>query len=250
MYEFKSLHKLLDCFAEMGVPAFDIEVRHKGQQVLRRMHGYSDYEKTKPVDGIEKYFIYSCSKLITCAALLTLFEKGKFGIYDKLSNYIPEFAEMTVVENGIARKAENPITIENLFTMTAGLTYNLYSDNLRDAREKTNGVCPTVETMKYLAKDPLAFEPGARFSYSLCHDVIAALVEIISGEKFSVYVKKNIFDRLGMQNTTFAVSEKVLSELCAQYRYNAETKTYNSVGTLNNYLLGSDYESQAIIKQA
>ena len=150
MYEFKSLHKLLDCFAEMGIPAFDIEVRHKGQTVLRRMHGYSDYEKTKPIDGSEKYFIYSCSKPITCAALMTLFEQGKFSLQDNVSAYIPEFAEMNVAENGTLRKAQRPITIENLFTMTAGLTYDLRSTNLNDAREKTGGACPTVETMRYL----------------------------------------------------------------------------------------------------
>ena len=61
MYEFRSLNKLLDYFAQMGTPSFDIEVRHRGKTVMRRMHGYSDVGKTKPIDGTEKYHIYSCS---------------------------------------------------------------------------------------------------------------------------------------------------------------------------------------------
>ncbi len=243
MYEFKSLNKLLDYFAEMGTPSFDIEVRHRGQTVMRRMHGFSDKEKTKPIDGSEKYHIYSCSKPITCVAAMTLFEKGKFSLQDKLSAYMPEFSKMYVRENGALREAKNPITIENLFTMTAGFTYDLRSENLMAAREETGGICGTRETMKYLAKDPLAFEPGAKYSYSLCHDVLAALVEVISGERFGDYVKKNVFDRAGMTNSTYLPDKETLDSLCAQYAYHADTGEYEYVGARNNYRIGSEYES-------
>ena len=73
--------------------------------------------------------------------------------------------------------------------MTAGFTYDLYSENLKQAWADTDGRCPTRETMKYLAKDPLAFEPGTAWNYSLCHDVLAALVEVLSGMKFEEYVR-------------------------------------------------------------
>lgn len=243
MYEFKSLNKLLDYFAQMGTPSFDIEVRHRGKTVMRRMHGYSDVGKTKPIDGTEKYHIYSCSKPITCVAAMTLFEKGKFSLQDKLSAYMPEFSKMYVREGDTVREAKNPITIENLFTMTAGFTYDLRSKNLMAAREETGGACATRETMKYLAKDPLAFEPGERFSYSLCHDVIAAFVEVVSGEKFGDYVKRNVFDRAGMTNSTFLPDKETLDSLCAQYRYHADKREYEYVGSQNNYNIGTEYES-------
>ncbi len=76
--------------------------------------------------------------------------------------------------------------------MTAGFSYACYSPSLKRCIEETDGKCPTREAMKYLAKEPLLFEPGDRWEYSLCHDVLAALVEVLSGEKFETYVKKNI----------------------------------------------------------
>ena len=243
MYEFKSLNKLLDKFAEMGVPSFDIEIRHKGNKVFRRMHGYSDLEKTKPIDGSEKYHIYSCSKPITCVAAMTLFEKGKLGLTDKLSAYMPEFSKMQVLENGVVRDAKSDITVEQLFTMCAGFTYDLRSKNLNLCREETNGVCATREAMKYLAKDPLAFDPGAKFNYSLCHDVLAALVEVIAGEKFGDYVKRAVFDRAGMENSTFLPNKEILDSLCAQYRYNADSNKYEYIGACNGYRIGEQYES-------
>jgi len=243
MYDFISLNKLLDFFIEMGVPSFDIEVRHRGKTVMRRMHGYSDAQKTKPIDGTEKYHIYSCSKPITCVAMMTLFEKGKFSFYDRLSAYMPEFSKMYIREGDGVKEAQNPITIENLFTMSAGLSYDLRSENLMAAREQTGGRCQTREVMKYLAKDPLLFEPGTKFNYSLCHDVLAALVEVISGEKFGDYVKRNVFDRAEMGDSTFLPDEDVLSSLCAQYTYHADTREYEYIGPRNNYRIGTEYES-------
>ena len=240
MYSFTRLNEHLDKFIEMGVPSFDIKVLYKGDEVFRRMHGYSDYDKTVPINGKELYNIYSCSKPITCTAAMTLFDKGKFSLEDKLSDYMPEFTNMKVqTENGL-RDAVRPIRIIDLFTMSAGFTYNLRSENLLRAVKETNGAS-TVETMKYLALDPLVFEPGEKFLYSLCHDVIAALVEVISGEKFGDYVKREIFDKAGMTETTYLPDENTKKKLCAQYRF--ENGTYVPIGDICTYRLGENYES-------
>ena len=71
--------------------------------------------------------------------------------------------------------------------------------------------------MRYLAKEPLLFEPGERWEYSLCHDVLAAFVEVISGMCFGEYVKKNIFEPLGMNNSTFLLDDSELDTICSQY---------------------------------
>ena len=65
---------------------------------------------------------------------------------------------------------------------------------------------PTREAMKYLACDPLIFEPGTSWEYSLCHDVLAAVVEVVSGKRFGEFVKENIFDVVGMKRSTFFVA--------------------------------------------
>ena len=239
----KNLDALIDEFAAMGVPSIDISVRLHGEEIYRRMEGYSDAAKTKPVNGRERYNVYSCSKPITVTAAMQLWERGKLGLEDKLSDYLPEFYAMNVREGGEVRPAKREITIRDLFTMSAGLTYDLWSENLRAARGETGGRCPTREVMKYLARDPLAFDPGERYNYSLCHDVIAALVEVISGERFGEYVKKNIFEPAGMENSTFLATDDERSKLAEQYGYDSSTKIYNPIGGSNGYCIGSEYES-------
>lgn len=240
MSSFKKLDAHLDKYTELGIPSFHIEVKYKGETVYTRFHGYSDYEKKVPMNGSELYNIYSCSKPLTCTAAMTLFDKGKFKLEDKLCDYLPEFTNMKVkTANGLV-DAERPIRIIDLFTMSAGLTYDLRTENLVQGMEETDGA-PTVEMMKYLARDPLAFHPAEKFSYSLCHDVIAALVEVISQERFGEYIKREVFDKAGMEETTFLPTEETSKRLCAQYRF--ENGQYTPIGDVCVYRFGKNFES-------
>lgn len=241
---FTRLTEKLDSFIEMGIPGYDCVVYHKGKCVYRHMNGYSDYENKIPVNGKEFYNIYSCSKVITCTAALMLFEKGLFKLEDKLSKYMPEFKNMMVsCSDGTARPAKCEITILDLFRMTAGFDYRLSSDGILRCREETGGRCPTRELMKYLATEPLCFDPGERYQYSLCHDVIAALVEVISGKRFGEFVRENIFVPCGMDNSTFLLDDSEIDKLCEQYRYDNDAKKLVNVGKSLCYKLGSEYES-------
>ena len=243
---FEKIKGFCDSFLEMGVPGFDLAVFKGGECILRHMNGYSDIENKIKVTGEERYNIYSCSKVITCTAALMLFEKGKFSLEDKLSKYMPEFEEMTVkTENGIV-KAENPILIKHLFEMTAGFSYNCDAPELLKCKKDTNGKCPTRRTMKYLAKEPLCFEPGKYWQYSLCHDVLAAFVEVVAEEKFEDFVRKNIFEPLGMDKTTFMLAADELETVSQQYRYETvEGKNViRNIGkNISWYKLGSEYAS-------
>ena len=239
---FEKLKKFCDSFLEIGVPGFDIVIYKDGECILRYMNGYSDIENKIKMNGNERYNIYSCSKLITCTAALQLFEKGLFSLEDKLSDYMPEFKEMTVRTDEGIKKAKNPILIKHLFEMTAGFSYDCASPQLKKAVDETNGKCPTRELMKYLAKEPLLFEPGDRWEYSLCHDVIAALVEVISGEKFEDYVKKNIFDVVDMNDSTFMLPEEEIETIAPQYRFE-DGKAVNIGKNIFKYKIGSEYAS-------
>jgi len=237
-----NLKRFCDSFLEKGLPGFDLIVYKDGQCILRHMNGYSDVENKIPVSGKERLNMYSCSKPITCTALLQLWEKGLFSLDDKLSDYMPEFAEMTVrTEDGI-KKAENPILIHQLFSMTAGFSYDTESAMLKKCKEETNGRCPTRETMRYLAKEPLSFEPGTRYQYSLCHDVLAALLEVLTGQKFEDYVKEHIFEPLGMTRSTFLMSDDELDTIAPQYSFFT-----GSLKQISKYIwpykLGSEYAS-------
>ena len=175
---------------------------------------------------------------------MQLWEKGLFSLDNKLSDYMPEFSEMSVrTESGI-KKAEKPILIKHLFEMTAGFSYNTGSQSIKEVQAATDGRCPTREAMKYLAKEPLRFEPGEQWNYSLCHDVFAALVEVLSGMCFSEYVKKNIFDPLGMNHSTFLLPDCELDTLASQYRFDVETKKAVNCGmNIQKFKLGTEYAS-------
>ncbi len=240
---FHKLDKLMDAYLEAGIPSIDISVMQGGREIYRRMGGFSDAARTVPVNGRERYNIYSCTKPITCTAALMLLERGALRLEDKLAKYIPAFGEMTVRGAAFPRPAIGEIRIVDLFTMSAGFNYDLDSPSLRLARAETDGLCPTVETVKYLAREPLSFDPGTRYQYSLCHDVLAALVEVVSGTEFSLFVKQNIFDRLGMTESTLLPSEQELASLAAQYCYNERTGGFDVIGPACIYRLGSRYAS-------
>ncbi len=242
---FDKLNKLLDLFIDMGIPGYDCRILKDGECIYHRMDGYADLEQKLPMTGKERYNIYSFSKAITTVAAMQLWEKGLFDLEDPLSKYLPEFEEMTVRnEDGTLRKAENPILIRHLFSMTAGLHYNTSAPFIEKARQDTDGRCPTRETVKYLATEPLLFEPGTRWNYSFCHDVLAAVIEVIAGMRFSEYLKESIFDPLGMTQTTFLLPESELDTIAPQYRFNKELKIVENCGkAIRSYKLGSEYES-------
>ena len=235
---------LLTQFEKMGIPSIDCVIYHKGECVFRYHSGYSDEAHTKPITGSERYNIYSCSKPITCVAVLQLVEQGKLGLDDAVYEYLPEFRQLQKRCDDRLEPVETTMTVRHLFTMTAGLTYNCSSPNLQRGKEETHGTLSTREAMKYLACDPLIFEPGTSWNYSLCHDVLAAIVEVVSGMRFGSYVKANIFDRLGMSQSTFLLPDEELSTLAAQYRYDAATGKFDFCGPkIQTYKLGTEYES-------
>lgn len=224
MLQFEKLSAFLDSFLEMGIPGYDCIIYRDGEEVYRRFQGYSDYERKIPMNGRERYNTYSCSKPVTCTAALQLYEKGRFHLEDCLSDYMPEFRDICVrQEDGTVKPAGHPVRIKDLFCMTTGYTYDISPECMQKVYREVGDNCSTRDAMRYLAKEPLLFEPGERWAYGLSHDILAALVEVISGEKFGEYVRKNIFQPLGMSQSTFSLPEKELDTLAEQYRYDSES---------------------------
>lgn len=243
----RAIDTLLNRFLDMGIPAFDCLVYYQGSEVYRRLAGYSDYERTVPLDTQQLFNIYSASKLITVTAVMQLVEEGALRLEDRLSDYFPEFAHMQVKDAGGLREAQTPITLRHLLTMTAGFNYDRAETRPAwvRARALSGGRCPTVQTVRQLAQEPLDFEPGADWQYSFGHDLLAAVVETVSGKRFSRHVKDRIFTPLGMTHSTFDVSEAEEALVCAQYRYNAQTHEMEPCGKAiqNGFQLGPDYEA-------
>ncbi len=233
---FTNLKNFIDTLPEYGIPSSDIIVYRDHKELWRHTVG-------EPLRGDELYYMYSCTKVVTCIAALQLFEQGKFLMKDPISQYLPEFDELYVKKGNFSVACETPITFYHLFTMTAGFNYDLTTPHIREVVEKTNGRAPTRELIASLAKAPLDFEPGTQFQYSLCHDVLACLVEVISGMTFGEYCKKNIFEPCGMENSTFIATDEIRARMAPQYRYNDARKKALRVDLTNPYVPGTEYES-------
>ena len=216
--DFTYLKEFMDRLTAEKVPGNSIVVYHKNQEVFRYNSGYSDAENKIPMTGDELLNIYSCSKPATVVAALQLYEKGYFLLDDPLYTYMPEFKDMNVLgEDGTLSKAKNPITMRHLFTMSTGFTYETDSPSMLQAIRDTNGKMPTVQALRYLAKEPLVFEPGTHWKYSLSHDVLAAVVEIISGMRFQDYMKENVFAPIGIEDIHYHHTEDTLARTASQY---------------------------------
>lgn len=214
---FEYMKNFMDSLTEWIIPGNSVVIYKDGKKVFEYSSGYSDLEKKIKKTGEEQLYIYSCSKVATVTAALQLYEQGKFLLSDPLYEYLPEFKKMYVKDGDRIKAAENPITIRDLFTMTAGLSYATNTPAFEKARKLTDGKMDTRTVIKCLAEEPLLFEPGAIWNYSLCHDVLAVLAEVVSGMRFSEYMKKHIFEPLDMNNSYYHAPNDVI--ISPQYIY-------------------------------
>ena len=165
--------------------------------------------------------IYSMSKPITGAAMMMLYEEGKWRLDDPVSRYIPEFAKLKVYtgknDDGTPKleDARRSMTMRELMTHTGGLGYVLNPNGPVDRMiiegHVLNDHAPLQTMIDGLAKLPLLAQPGTRWSYSIGVDVQGYLVEKFSGQSFADFLRTRIFEPLGMKDTAFYVPKEKLS---------------------------------------
>jgi CubicO group peptidase (beta-lactamase class C family) len=247
--DFKRLDQFIDTLAPMGIPGGDIKVMYKGQEVYRRAFGYADRENGIPISSSTLYFLYSASKVATVTAGMQMLERGKFLLSEPITNYLPEFKDMQVCywdrqkECFDRHPARRIATVQDLFAMSGGFNYNLNTDAIRRVVAETDGRAPTREVIRALSEGTWDYDPHEHFGYSLCHDVLACLIEVVSGQRFADYMKENIFAPLGMEDTYYHVTPEIEGRIAQQYRYNDATKTADLIAKKNDYVIGSEYDS-------
>ncbi len=220
--KFDALRDYLNTLPGMGIAGYDCLVLRGGREVFRACWGYANREAGVPIGRDTLYRMYSMTKPLTCAAALQLYERGLFLLDDPLAAFLPEYAEMqvrTVTEQGIytLRPARRPITLRHLFTMAAGLTYDLESPSLARLMQASGMRYTTREFARALAGEPLIYDPGEHWAYSLAHDVLGAVIEVISGKTLEKYMQENLFAPLGMQDAHFRVPEEKLPRCALRY---------------------------------
>lgn len=262
--KFEILKNCLDgIMTEYNTPGVDCIVYKEHKPVFRYFNGFADVENVIKTDENTLYLIYSMTKMLTCTSMLQLYEKGKFKLDDELSLYMSEFKNMLLDGNGADRDASKkvasgegvtknivsdaseyantPITIRHLFTMTSGFDYAMWTDDVEKC--KNEGRTSTKDIVSEFSKKTLRFEPGTRFQYGLSHDILGALVEILSGMTLGEYMSENIFKPLGMKDTFFGIPKDEKRLLRMAVRYNNKGNEIERLELENSFNLTDDYES-------
>ncbi|WP_339722662.1 serine hydrolase domain-containing protein [uncultured Paraglaciecola sp.] len=229
-------------------------VAKDGKIAYLNAQGMQDKEAGIPMSEDTIFRIYSMTKPVTAVAAMTLWEQGKFHMYDPISKYLPEFKEMKVYVSGsgedmVLEDAKSPIRIIDLFMHTSGLSYGFSAsevDKMYQQMQSKPDELNRANILSKIAAIPLVHQPGTAWNYSVSTDVIGFLVEKLSGKKLGEYMQETIFSPLGMTDTGFYVSADKLSRLTQIYT--ADKKTGKTI-VMKNEPLG-DYKSDPEIHNA
>lgn len=262
MLNFEKVTKYLESLKEtFDVRCTDCIVHLDHKPVYRHLTGTMDFEDTIPLTENNLHNIYSASKVMTMIAVMQLVEQGKLGLNDELSRYLPEYAQMDVVDGfdltdfvssgkflagwpGKEDKkspAKNKILIHDMMSMTAGFSYNIGSEPVLRLLQE-NPHASTREIVRTWAEEPLLYEPGTRYSYSYAHDILAAVVEVVSGMKFSDYMRKNVFEPVGVRDMYYQIPDSEIERLTVLYGYDFESGKYIPQ-TVNEARINDRFES-------
>ena len=189
--------------------------------------GWADKEAQIPLRVDHIFRVFSNTKLVTSCAALLLFEEGRFQLDDPIEKFIPQLANRKVLRPGATslddtEPAKRSITIRHLSSHSSGLSYGFFDPGtvIFKALQRARGAQPGDDTGGYGGRAgdmPLIYHPGTSWEYSLAIDVVARLVEIISGQPFDQFIQTRILGPLGMVDTGFVVPEKDQSRLAAYY---------------------------------
>ncbi|MEM7364340.1 MAG: serine hydrolase domain-containing protein [Pseudomonadota bacterium] len=189
-------------------------------------YGFADIDNKTPVRGDTIHRIFSNTKIITSIAMLMLYEEGQYQLDDPLVQYLPALDHLKVLKAGATDVTDTealatPPTIRQAFTHTTGFSYGTFQESPVDRLFMEAGVQDRTGTLAdmidKLAEIPLARQPGTRWQYSIATDILARLVEVMSGETFADFLSTRLFQPLGMTDTGFHITEDQVDRLATLY---------------------------------
>jgi len=224
----KSIHEYVDAGRTPGVVT--LIARH-GKVVHLDAYGKADLATGRSTRADDIFRMYSMTKPITSVALLMLFEEGRFQLTDPLSKYFPAFADVKVYAGTTPQGAmmldalRRPITIQDVFRHSAGFSYGFGNSPVDKAYQDANVFATDLTGLiEKVSKQPLLYQPGDRWVYSVAHDVQAALVEKLSGMKFDEFVRRRIFQPLEMKDSVFKIPADKMARVPALYSMGRDGK--------------------------
>ena len=204
----------------------NILVLEKGEDIFYHEDGFADIEENKPIQRDSIFRLYSMTKPVTAAAAMILVERGEIELNEPVCHFLDGFKHQMVEKDGRIVPVDRDVTLHDLLNMTSGLVYG--GDNqagqgttavFEEIDHRLVGDTPlgTVEAMNKLGKVALAFQPGTSWQYGTSSDVLGAVIEVVSGQRFGEFLKKELFDPLQMKDTGFWLPEEKRSRLVKAY---------------------------------
>lgn len=241
---FAKLTAYLDSFNErFGVPGLECVIWQRHKSIYRHHAGFAESNKIRPIRSGNLYWVYSVTKVATATAAMQLIQTGRLGLDDPVADYLPAFSQLWIkTEHGVV-PARTRLTIRHLLSMQGGFNYDLSAPAISTALDASGGTANTQTLVSALAKEPLDFEPGTHFQYSLCMDVLGAVLEVVSGVSLGRWMQENLFTPLEMKCTGFHLSKAGYQYLSNQYRWNPKTGKLVQVPPDNFCQLTAGYES-------
>ncbi len=222
-------HHALDRYVDDGQYAGYVSFfARNGRIVDWHAHGWRDVEGKKPMEKDTIVRMYSNSKVITAVAILTLLEQDKLKLSDPIEKYLPELKDRQVLVGGTAdapklEPAKRKITVLNLLNQTSGYYYDADYSAGNDVAIELFRRAHVWEAanmdgfIQRVAALPVLENPGERWRYGINIDLLGAIVERASGERFDRYLDEHIFRPLGMRDTGFWVPAEKMDRLAKLY---------------------------------
>jgi len=214
MSTWKHLDEFLTENLKKGPAGCGCAVAQDGEILFEKYYGYADIEKQKPITEKSIFRQFSTTKVIVCTAAMILFERGKFLLQDPIYEYFPEWKDTMVAEkqeDGTykIRPAKRPIQVRDCFTMSMGIGYfgddytHQMAMKVRQELAKEVGDYTLRQEIRAMSKVPIAFDPGTRWLYGFGHELVAGLIEVVSGKTVGQFLREEIFEPLGMNSTGY-----------------------------------------------
>jgi CubicO group peptidase (beta-lactamase class C family) len=224
--------------------AVTILARH-GKVIDYRVYGVKDLESGAKLEKDSIFRDFSMTKPVTAVAMMILYEQGKWLPADPISKFIPEFEHLKVFKdvdaagNMVVEEPKHAPTMGELMTHTAGFTYGFFGNTPVDkeyAKQNVMGSKSLQEFIDKVAKIPLMYQPGTKWSYSASMDVQGYIIEKLSGKSLPEFYAEHIFKPLGMKDAGFFVPADQRSRFVTLYQ-GSEKEPLKAVK------IGGDYES-------
>jgi CubicO group peptidase (beta-lactamase class C family) len=217
---FAAVPEKLQAFVDKGEISGAVAlVATKGRVLHLSAVGKSDLESGRAMKTDDIFWIASMSKPVTAVAVAMLVDDGKLSFDDPVEKYLPEFHDMQVAGDRSAPsrapvRAARPITVRDLITHTSGL----------GEYRATDPHWTLAQMSQALAREPLHFQPGSRWSYSSAGiDTAGRVVEVAAGVPYAEFLQKRLFDPLGMRDTTFWISPSQKERYAQTYIWNTNS---------------------------